>query len=65
MNINLNGKTIESQSATLMDLVRESNVNPSSLIAEVNLEIIRQEDWDSFKIKEGDHIELLNFVGGG
>ena len=65
MNINLNGKTIESQSSTLKDLVRENGLNPGALVAEVNLEVIRQEDWETFQIKDGDSIELLNFVGGG
>lgn len=65
MNINLNGKTIESQSSTLKDLVRENGLNPRALVAEVNLEVIRQEDWETFQIKDGDSIELLNFVGGG
>ncbi len=65
MNINLNGKAIESQSATLMALVREKGLKPASLVAEVNLEVIAQQDWESFEIKEGDTIELLSFVGGG
>jgi len=65
MNINLNGKAIESQSATLMALVREKGLKAASLVAEVNLEVIAQQDWESFEIKEGDTIELLSFVGGG
>ncbi len=65
MNINLNGKTIESQSKTLMALVREKGLEPGALVAEVNLEVVGQDMWESFEIKEGDAIELLSFVGGG
>ena len=65
MKINLNGKKKESQSRTLMDLVLEQDFDPDSLIAEVNFEVIRQETWQDTSIKEGDHIELLSFVGGG
>ena len=65
MKINLNGKKMESESQTLMDLVLEKGLDPNSLIAEVNFEVIRQEIWKDVSIKNGDNIELLSFVGGG
>ena len=65
MKISLNGNVIETQTATLATLLVEKEYNPDALVAEVNLEVIRQEFWKSFKIKDGDVIELLNFVGGG
>ncbi len=65
MNIKLNGKNIESKSLSLMDLVLEKGLDPVSLVAEVNLEVIRQEAWESLNLRDGDSIELLSFVGGG
>jgi len=65
MKINLNGKKMESESQTLMDLVLEKGLDPNSLITEVNFEVIRQETWKDVSIKDGDNIELLSFVGGG
>jgi len=65
MNIKLNGKIIESESVSLMGLVLEKGFDPTSLIAEVNLEVIRQESWEKMALKDGDSIELLSFVGGG
>ncbi len=65
MKINLNGKNVESESQTLMDIVMEQGFDPAALIAEVNFEVIRQETWQSVSIKDGDKIELLSFVGGG
>jgi sulfur carrier protein len=65
MKINLNGEKLESQSGTLMALVLEQGFDPGSLIAEVNFEVIMQENWKDVFIKEGDNIELLSFVGGG
>lgn len=65
MKISLNGKTIDCSSATLMELVRKAGYEPASLVAEVNLEVIRQQDWESFVLNEGDAVELLSFVGGG
>ena len=65
MKINLNGKIVESESKTLMDLVQEQGFDPAVLVAEVNLEVIRQDIWQEFSVNEGDTIELLSFVGGG
>ncbi|MCD4676183.1 MAG: sulfur carrier protein ThiS [Desulfobacula sp.] len=65
MKINLNGQEVESKSKTLMDLVLEQGFDLTSLIVEVNFEVIRQETWQDVPIKEGDNVELLSFVGGG
>lgn len=65
MKIDLNGKKVKSESKTLMDLVIEKGLDPKSLIAEVNFEVIRQDTWKDISIKDGDNIELLSFVGGG
>ena len=65
MKIDLNGKKVKSESKTLMDLVIEKCLDPNSLIAEVNFEMIRQDTWKDVSIKDGDNIELLSFVGGG
>ncbi len=65
MEIHLNGGKKVSNAETLMDLVLEQGLDPSSLIAEVNFEIIPQEKWRALPIREEDTIELLSFVGGG
>jgi len=46
MNIKLNGKIIESKNVSLMGLILEKGFDPMSLVAEVNLEVIRQESWE-------------------
>ncbi len=65
MEINLNGKRIQSGSKTIMELVLEKDLNPGSLIAELNFKIIKQENWEKTAIEHGDNIELLSFVQGG
>ncbi len=65
MQINLNGKTVETNSHSLMDLVEEQGLNPASLIAEYNYEVVKQDSWNTIHIKDNDNIELLSFVGGG
>lgn len=65
MEISLNGKKTASNVTTLMDLVLEQGIDPEALIAEVNFEVIPQENWNLFALRPGDTIELLSFVGGG
>ncbi len=65
MEINLNGKKIQSQSRTIMNLVLDKNLTPEFLIAELNFKVIKQKNWDNTILKEGDNIELLSFVQGG
>lgn len=65
MIINLNGTLVETHCHSLMDLVEEQGLNPTSLIAEYNFKVVKQDSWDHIHIKDKDNIELLSFVGGG
>ena len=35
------------------------------MAAAVNMEIVKQDTWESYILKDGDKLELLDFVGGG
>ena len=65
MKILLNGSSVDTESADLEALVREQGIDPTSLVIEHNLSVIKQAEWPATPIREGDTIELLNFVGGG
>ena len=65
MKIILNGSSADTESTDLAALVREQGIDPSSLVIEHNLSVIKQAEWAATPLREGDTIELLNFVGGG
>ncbi len=65
MKITLNGSVAETDQADLSALVREQGLDPSSLVIEHNFSVIKQENWPHTPVREGDTVELLNFVGGG
>lgn len=65
MHIILNGEQLQSSCRSLMDLITDRGIAPDALIAEVNYTIIKQSDWPDYLLREGDRVELLNFVGGG
>jgi sulfur carrier protein len=65
MKIRINGEMLETQALDLLAFVKTRNLDPSSLIIEHNHTLVRQTSWAETRLKEGDSIELLSFVGGG
>ncbi len=65
LNIQLNGEKVLTKHSTLFELIRETGFEPQSLVAELNFEVIKEDLWPDTKIKDGDQVELLSFVGGG
>jgi sulfur carrier protein len=65
MNIKINGEGRQTEKKMLMELLDELNIAPARVAIEVNLKIIRKADYPSYELKEGDEVEIVNFVGGG
>ncbi len=65
MQIILNGKKTGATGPTLYEMIVEKGFTPDTVIAEVNLQLIKKEDWRQTTLNEGDTVELLSFVGGG
>ncbi|OGW33462.1 MAG: thiamine biosynthesis protein ThiS [Nitrospirae bacterium GWC2_42_7] len=66
MRLILNGDNFEtSNPGTVRELLDELKIMPGRVAVEVNLEIVRKADYETYKLGEGDKIEIVNFVGGG
>ena len=67
MRIQINGEQREfPQSALSLDQLIDTLSLPQQRIAvEVNKTIVRRSDWEKTKLKDGDQIEIVHFVGGG
>ncbi len=65
MQVKLNGEMITTDSKNLLELLQEYKIQAKSVAVAVNLEIIKQEQWNSYIFKENDTIECLTFMGGG
>jgi len=66
MNIVINGETREFDSEiTLAKVLKELSLEGKVMAAAVNMEIVKQNDWESYMLKDSDKLELLDFVGGG
>jgi len=66
MDIKVNGeiRQIEDKS-TLYDLIDSLNLQERVMAAAVNMEVVKKDKWQDASLKEGDVVELLDFVGGG
>jgi len=66
MNIIVNGEKKEvKDNSTLFMLLEELSLIGKVMASAVNMDIVKQNSWDQYVLKEGDKVELLDFVGGG
>lgn len=66
MTIIVNGETKEyTQEMTLLEMMKDLDIVDKVMAAAVNMNIVKQDIWNSHMINDGDKIELLDFVGGG
>ncbi len=66
MKIIINGTMHECKDGiTLHELLKELSLEGKVMAAAVNMDIVKQDKWNEYTFKDGDKLELLDFVGGG
>ena len=66
MNLIVNGEKVEhGGDGTVPALFAELGAMPEHTALTVNGELVFSKDWGKFKLKDGDTVEVLTFVGGG
>ncbi|WP_434656937.1 sulfur carrier protein ThiS [Sulfurimonas sp. NW9] len=66
MTIIVNGNSkVFKEDITLLEILKELDLVDKVMAAAVNMEIVKQNDWDKKVLKDNDKLELLDFVGGG
>ena len=66
MRLIVNGENLEvSNVETLQDLLKELQIEPGRVAVEINVSIVKKSDYSTFKLNEGDRVEIVNFIGGG
>ncbi len=62
----VNGKEFEFKpDMTISKLLEDIGVKKDSVVVEINLNIIENNQYDSYILREEDVIEVIRFVGGG
>ena len=49
----------------LSELLEKMDINAATVVAEINGEIVAQENFTTTRVTPGQSIELVRFVGGG
>lgn len=70
MNLHINGEPRSfadhaSAPFTLAALVESLNTKSDRVAVELNREIVPRDRWPHTPLKDGDHLEIVHFVGGG
>ena len=66
MKLTINGEIREFEdNITLQKVLNELSLDGKVMAAAVNMEIVKQDMWNQYKVNDGDKLELLDFVGGG
>ena len=66
MTLVINSEIKEFQTdMTLLEVLKELHLEDKVMAAAVNMNIVKQAEWNSYRLSDGDKLELLDFVGGG
>ena len=65
MKIVVNGKSEKVCADTVADYIHTRGLDSETLVVAHNDCVIKQRLWEETRLCEGDHLELLSFVGGG
>ncbi len=66
MRLIVNGEELDiSYVETLQELLQGLKIDPRRVVVEINLSIVRKADYPTFRLNDGDKVEIVNFVGGG
>jgi len=66
MTVKVNGKSVTcKENETMTDLITALKLEGKVMAAAVNMNIVKQDAWDTHHLKSDDVVELLDFVGGG
>ena len=66
MTIKLNGDPHEIPGPlSVSALLEQLEIDARRVAVELNLDVVKKAAYDSSVIKDGDEVEIVNFVGGG
>ena len=66
MKIQVNGEgRTANAGVTVAELLRELDIRPDRVAVEVNTEVLNRQEFERRGLREGDHVEIISFIGGG
>ena len=66
MTIRLNGEAFElAGPMTVRALLARLEIDPRRVAVEHNLVVVKRAAYETTLVRDGDEVEIVNFVGGG
>ena len=66
MKLTINGEERSMENvSSLTSLLQQLGLKADRVAVELNREIVARGAWESTALKEGDRLEIVQFVGGG
>ncbi|MBN67276.1 MAG: thiamine biosynthesis protein ThiS [Rickettsiales bacterium] len=65
MQVTINGESRSVTASTLQQLTDELEIDLRKVAIEHNMVIIPRGQYDATMLKEGDTLEIVEFIGGG
>ncbi len=65
MQITINGKPEEMQADTIMDVLKQKDIDPHMVAVELNTQIVERDRLETTNVQDGDTLEFLFYMGGG
>jgi sulfur carrier protein len=64
--IHINGKENEvAPDISVAQLLEDLEIRPGRVVVELNAEVLSRDAHDATHLKQGDEVEIVQFVGGG
>ncbi len=62
----VNGRDAEwREGLTIRSIMREHRYTSPRIVVKVNEQVVRQEEWESYVVQDGDDVLVLHLIAGG
>jgi len=66
VEIRVNGDRVEvAEPLTIFELLSRFDIDPRRVAVEHNLTVLKRDSFGDTLVRDGDEVEIVNFVGGG
>lgn len=65
MEVIINGNSETGDYSSVLELLQRNSLDPHLVVVELNGKILPEADFSSTQLKEGDAVEIVQFVAGG
>lgn len=63
--VKINGELLDKDGKTVTEMLSDMEISGQRVAVEINEEIVPKAKYDDTILKDGDHVEVVRFVGGG